>query len=477
MLAIEVEYLLGRAVATDPSQRDRAEWPPHPSRLFSALVDALHDVEDVAVRGRAEAALRWLERQPAPEIAASTASEVFERSVVKYFVPINDEPVDPKKIRAAVLTEQRTRQERHFPAVVPAEPRVTFVWPASEPSSADAAAIAELATRVPYLGHSSSLVRLSCPAAAPPTTLAPALASELVLRVPGPGRLDRLNAVHEARKADTYVQPPKGREVPYAPAFAAQIAHGPHGPMRVLVVEGASFGLSETAWVTARLRQALLAHFPVGAKAHEELTGHSDAGGRAVRPHLAFAPLANVDGIHSDGSLKGLAIIVPRGIEEQAAMFLETALSKLSSLVLGARGVLTVRSLDGGTGNRERRGRLHSLDARRYLRPSTSWATVTPLALSLHPKPLKGLTEEAIVARDLKNLGLPAAVSISLSNVSTVLGAPTAREFQRGELSALKGRTLRHAVVEFAEPVAGPLLVGAGRYMGFGLLIAKGAAS
>jgi len=151
MLAIEVEYLLGRAVATDPSQRDRAEWPPHPTRLFSALVDALNDVSDATARAEGEAALRWIEAEPAPEISASLENDASLRTVVKHFVPINDEPAEAKNMRATPLTELRTRQERFFPAVVPADPCVVFAWPDSEPSEAHIAALSDLAARVPYL--------------------------------------------------------------------------------------------------------------------------------------------------------------------------------------------------------------------------------------------------------------------------------------------------------------------------------------
>ena len=38
MFAIRVECLTGRYVATAYDDRSRAEWPPHPARLFSALV-------------------------------------------------------------------------------------------------------------------------------------------------------------------------------------------------------------------------------------------------------------------------------------------------------------------------------------------------------------------------------------------------------------------------------------------------------
>src|SRR5690606_20928581 len=40
MIAIDVEFLTGRYIATSYNDRSRAEWPPHPARLFSALVAA-----------------------------------------------------------------------------------------------------------------------------------------------------------------------------------------------------------------------------------------------------------------------------------------------------------------------------------------------------------------------------------------------------------------------------------------------------
>ena len=44
-LTIAWEYLTGYAVATDPSTRDRAEWPPHPARVFMALAAAWFETE------------------------------------------------------------------------------------------------------------------------------------------------------------------------------------------------------------------------------------------------------------------------------------------------------------------------------------------------------------------------------------------------------------------------------------------------
>lgn len=475
MLAIEVEYLLGRAVATDTTRRDRVEWPPHPTRLFSALVDALSDVSEPDACARAEAALRWLEREPAPNVCVSMGNDVSMRTVAKYFVAVNDEVANPKKMRPAPLPELRPRQERFFPAAVPADPCVVFAWSNSEPTVEHSAALSELAARVPYLGHSSSVVRVFCRDTAPPSTITPSETGEWRLRVPGPGRLDRLNAVYEARKTNTFVQPPLGREVPYGPTNASRGARGPHGQMRVLAFDDTSarFGLTETAWLTSRLRAALLSRLPNGTATPETLSGHGKDGKPAKTPHIAFVPLANVANSaekYADGSVKGLGVLLPRTLDAVSAQLLESALARIERLVFGDRGEIHLRQLRLETGATRGRQILYSLDASRYTRASTTWATVTPIALGLHPKPAKGLTAEGVVVRHLTELGLPVPASLCVHPVSQLWGAPHAHAFHRGNVKALAGRMLVHAVIEFSELVEGPLVVGAARHMGFGLL-------
>ncbi len=48
MLALRVEYLTGVCMATqyDDPGRSTAEWPPHPDRLYSALVAAAAEPKD-----------------------------------------------------------------------------------------------------------------------------------------------------------------------------------------------------------------------------------------------------------------------------------------------------------------------------------------------------------------------------------------------------------------------------------------------
>lgn len=85
MLGLRLEYLTGRAVATRYNDRDTAEWPPHPARLFSALVAAWGEVDPP--QDEEQRALEWLEAQLPPRIVCS---EAHPRRVVTHFVPVND---------------------------------------------------------------------------------------------------------------------------------------------------------------------------------------------------------------------------------------------------------------------------------------------------------------------------------------------------------------------------------------------------
>ncbi|KYF66263.1 type I-G CRISPR-associated protein Csb2 [Sorangium cellulosum] len=219
MLAIEVALLTGRYVATAVDDRNRAEWPPHPARLFSALVDAHFEALDPSTDERD--ALEWLEQQGPPEI---TAPEATAREVVTVFVPVNDtsvvgslddealtvrearaeldaaRPKGGKPLAAAekkfakaearfleavrkaiapvpagkegkdgpgkassILPERRTRQPRTFPSSAPSEmdpaaSRIVFAWPSATPTPEQRSTLDTLAARVTRLGHSSSLV-------------------------------------------------------------------------------------------------------------------------------------------------------------------------------------------------------------------------------------------------------------------------------------------------------------------------------
>src|SRR5580658_284436 len=152
MFALGIDFITGVAVMTDAASREKAEWPPHPARVFMALVAAHyeskplpedgHETEAAWVHERT--ALEWLERQGAPQMSWPEASP---RDVVKVYVPVNDAgmPQNPARIkesdmRAAlgVMPDQRSRQERAFPALHiggEAPERYVFLsWPKAEPT-------------------------------------------------------------------------------------------------------------------------------------------------------------------------------------------------------------------------------------------------------------------------------------------------------------------------------------------------------
>jgi CRISPR-associated protein Csb2 len=111
-LVIEVELLTGRYAATAHNDRNQAEWPPHPARLFSALVAALHDGEVVDPAERE--ALVWLENQdpPALDVDLTVDADVGRRRVLDvYFQSTISRPWatsrSPFARHAQLLTERR----------------------------------------------------------------------------------------------------------------------------------------------------------------------------------------------------------------------------------------------------------------------------------------------------------------------------------------------------------------------------------
>ena len=113
----------------------------------------------------------------------------------------------------------------------------------------------------------------------------------------------------------------------------------------------------------------------------------------------------------------------------------------------------------------------YSLNTASWTRKSRVWASVTPVVLNRHPKG-GNFWERAV--EDVKDacahIGLPCPREALLHPVSPVEGVPHAREFPRMEHRNGSGpRTHRHAVLIFDRPVSGPVLVGAGRFRGYGL--------
>src|SRR5262249_34556547 len=143
MLALEVELLTGvyRAALPDGSG---AEWPPHPERVFSALVQAWGDG---GTDPEEREALEWLQSLAAPWIEADALANCYERDSPTVYVP----PNDPRGSEVAVLPDCRRRQARSFRATVPTTSFLKFRWGDAEPTQRHLNALINLAARVASL--------------------------------------------------------------------------------------------------------------------------------------------------------------------------------------------------------------------------------------------------------------------------------------------------------------------------------------
>jgi CRISPR-associated protein Csb2 len=551
MLTIEVELLTGRYAATAHNDRMRGEWPPHPARFFSALVAALHD--DNHVDDQEREALLWLETRPDPpslDVDLSVDETVGRRQVLDLFVPVNDvsivgdleaplrkadrevatlktapdtperrkdmkraekvverekrklteciselHRVDENPSRAdldraiALLPDRRTRQVRAFPVIIPARPTLAFCW-TEDPPAGLRAALDRLCARVTRLGHSSSMVRCLVTGRLARPSLVPDEDGDLVLRVVGPGQLQRLErefARHQA--VESRVLPAR----PQRYARPASIRH--QGNLRESVfsgdwvlferVGGAQL-LSSRGTDLARALRAALIEQAGDAGLPAVLSGHRTDGSPADHAHVAFVSLPFVGHEHADGSVKGCAIVLPRALSaaDREALFRVVASWEKNRAVDQEHSVMELasRMLPGVRVRRTDLSEKRSLRPSTWSRPARRFVTATPIALDRNPGNLRSrepraskrafAEAERCVADACEHIGLPKPSSVEVSLSPLLSGAQPVRAFPPWPGQAARTARVRvHAEILFPEPVRGPLLLGAGRYFGLGLCL------
>ena len=146
-------------------------------------------------------------------------------------------------------------------------------------------------------------------------------------------------------------------------------------------------------------------------------------------------------------------------------------------LTLGAQGMVRLFRLRGPA-------TLISLRTSVWNRASCQWISATPVALPRHPGRLRGgsaaararawALAESYLGLACKHVGLPKPVTIEVSLNPFLKGAQPSARFpsfnQNGQAGRSVRRQLLHASVRFEQPVSGPLILGAGRFLGLGLM-------
>lgn len=213
----------------------------------------------------------------------------------------------------------------------------------------------------------------------------------------------------------------------------------------------------ETPVLTAALRSLVMRQMadPLPPALH----GHGYDG----NPHVAYLGLPVCGSPQSDGHLVALGVAIP-GLEEAER-------KRVLRGLLGPDAEGTVRLRVPGYRHRlvleyrpyERLNR--SASAWHWSRRSRRWVTVTPIVLDRYPK--NGDLAEAVL-RSVLLAGLPEPEWIQACTEPLTSGAI---RLSPGELPrGAQGRLYCHARIVFNQPVSGPVLVGAGRYFGVGLL-------
>ena len=96
------------------------------------------------------------------------------------------------------------------------------------------------------------------------------------------------------------------------------------------------------------------------------------------------------------------------------------------------------------------------------------WASVTPIVLDRYPKAPED--SELTIRRACVRIGLPEPARVVVTPSPLFEGALHARNTPPLTTGANKAKRFHtHALIEFSEPVRGPVILGAGRYRGYGL--------
>lgn len=563
MLALEMLLLTGRYAATAYNDRGAAEWPPHPARLFSALV-ATHHAEVNPPRVERDA-LEWLEAQGAPSICAS---EACVRDVVTVFVPVNDTTVigdfeneghaiedavsklgavqaelavarergnglkdlEKKaakaqkaldKARAALVNkvakatvlkgtgsrsechlaegqfpERRNRQPRTFPSVTPFDPVVVFVWPDAAPNTDVRAALGRLCERVVRVGHSSSLVRLRLVDEPPRAAWQPDETGSRRFRVPLAGQLDRLEAEFERhqetepRVLPSLAQGYSRRRTQDDLSAPTSVFDDDWPILRFVGEKGRALPILATAALAEAVRAVLQRYSEEPIP--EILSGHRPDGSPSQSAHLALVPLPSVAGPHADGHLLGVALVFPRDAEreQRAAVFRALAAWEAAcrepeseedcpelTLVVGGTGAYRLQRVEDIP-------TLVNLRSETWCRSGLGervWMSATPVALDRNPGELRSrepgkasrafAEAESVLADACERVGLPRPDGVWVTRSAPLSGAAKVQRYPRFPSNIAKPqRVLVHAMLRFPKPVVGPVLLGAGRYRGLGLL-------
>ena len=458
------------------------EWPPAPARLFQALVAGTHrgahGLLHADVRDRA---LEWFESLPAPAIAAIPTAPA--RELITNYVPNNDDG-ETADFREHVKAAKSLRLHP-----LAAECRVTYRWEftPNEDSERHADVVSAMASLVTYLGRTVDLVY----ARGEVHTAAPAVPADgrklwLPRETPGGAWMTPmpgfLALCHRRYPRSVSEEPPdftNSKQVSYTET-TAKADEVPSALFELLRLDGSRMSfdprwLREAAGMVRHVFTRWLDENPAMRKHYGEdrvarlLLGHLHAGesGPSQGGHFATVPLPSMNAdFTADGNIRRVLLLGCGTLNEEDRALFADLVRGIDGMELQDSGrIIGTLHAANSAAQADTLARWKTLGGS----PAKVWRTVTPIILTGHPR--KGRSLEMCLARSLSQQGIPAEAIESLATYAGPLvpKCPPAREFHVADYLQTTRRV--HAEISFCEPATGPLVVGRGRFAGFGLLL------
>jgi CRISPR-associated protein Csb2 len=238
-------------------------------------------------------------------------------------------------------------------------------------------------------------------------------------------------------------------------------------------VSGRKLGLETTLLLCETLRSVVMKSCE-SQPPPEWISGHTVDGRPTNLPHLAFLPLANVGNDHAQGHIMGMAIAVPKTITRDQ---LGHGLSRLFDLDENGEPkpihLYHGEQLDLKIQLDLTESKPVGLQVNTWVgagQNQKQWATVTPVVLDRHGhgNDVWAGAEETIKFA-CERIGLPRPATVVLTPTSPFTGAPHKCRYPPLLRRDGSKRQHTHAFLIFDQPVRGPIIVGAGRFRGYGL--------
>ncbi|MEU5421345.1 type I-U CRISPR-associated protein Csb2 [Streptomyces sp. NPDC020667] len=472
--------LLDASYQASTLDRARAEWPPHPSRVFCALVSVADFTDPVH-----EAALTWLEQQPLPSLRIP--AHTLEATPRSAWVPTN--ATAGKPTHGTLPGRTNGRAPKTWPQRQLEHPLVEVEWP-TQPPSGVLLALQALAQAVPYLGRASGHALVHAEAVDEPLAedgdgrfevwrpLTDATTRDgRSLRAPYPGYLQRLRTAFD----DGQPAWQQDRTFPYtrATATAAAVDEEPTaGPYEDLLTfafpSGVSLDPALTMPVTGAMRRAVMQRLSdIGhdVEAMAAVHGHKKRGDQ--RGLCAYLGLPFVGHPHADGRLRGLAIALPRDLDPAHRRALLAVLLRVDGGLrrLNVSGLDRPLSLSYVQAGDPPLDSLRSVRPERWTTPARRWTTALPMVMDRFTNRNEAIEDE--VARSCRVAGLPALAKVEVLRQGAYL-AGAACNLPAGALRRKEGERplpARHVRLTFERPLTGPLVLGSKKTFGLGLCV------